>query len=187
MKTSPLTSLSVIVLAAGMMGCEGRNANADSSQTNSLTTTTTSKKSQANKAVASEDVEAKQALATLVEKTTKDCGSYKLLRTTWTMASSTYAYREVPEIPNFIITLPLSEADRMNGIEWKAVASIPARVYSKLDLRGEIIQWMQNGDGTDPMPASRVDVVKRHGKVTFNGSDASALQSPSVPCKEMPK
>jgi len=82
MKAYLLTSLSVIVFAAGMIGCEDRNANADSSQTNNLTTTTTPNKAQTKKSAASEDVEANEAQATLLKKTTKDCGSYKLLRTT---------------------------------------------------------------------------------------------------------
>src|SRR2546421_12731795 len=95
MRAILLTSLSVIVFAAGMMG-ERRSANAAFSQTNSATPKPKIVKTKKALSVPAKDLaEAKEALAALLARTTKDCGSYTFLRTAWGGgASRIYAYHQ---------------------------------------------------------------------------------------------
>jgi ABC-type glycerol-3-phosphate transport system substrate-binding protein len=183
MKTNLLTSLSVIILAAGMTGCGRDTADAASSQTNNASTDSASKitEKKVGPIPAKDIAEAKDVAATLFKKTIKDCGSYKLVETHSAWGAQTLAY-QTKEAPD-VFVIPNTEADRLNGVQWQAVALLRGSSYAKVDLRGNLGQWIDNGG--DPL---RTEILKQNGRITLSDrTDMADLQGPTIPCKKMPK
>ena len=123
------------------------------------------------------------------DKNVKQCGS-RYFQLDFSLYGGSGGYREYKGFAYIVWPTPLTEADKLNGFEWKGFTSLNSKSYRTL-FGGRWSEWK---DGS-PEPSGvamlvgslAVPLNKQNGRWYYFGQDANKYAGPRIDCETLPQ